>query len=124
MAREILPLTLADVPELSRFLTAGFHTPSGADYAAPDVLCWKYLEPMNTQGKDAGAILPRGVISLAAKQDRSSGISGYAGPRFRGRRCRKPWRSASDDPYHRLAGFIRTPGGRHQFDAKGSRRGA
>ena len=58
MAREILPLTLADVPELSRFLTAGFHTPSGSDYAAPDVLCWKYLEPEQA-GEDAGAILPR-----------------------------------------------------------------
>ena len=44
MAREILPLTSDDIPELSRFLTAGFHTPPEADYAAPEVLRWKYLE--------------------------------------------------------------------------------
>jgi len=44
MARDIQPLTLDDIPELSRFLTAGFHTPPEADYAAPEVLRWKYLE--------------------------------------------------------------------------------
>ncbi len=38
-----LPRT--DIPELSRFLTAGFHTPPEADYAAPEVLRWKYLDP-------------------------------------------------------------------------------
>ena len=46
MAREILPLTSDDIPELSRFLTTGFHTPPEADYAAPEVLRWKYLDPM------------------------------------------------------------------------------
>ena len=45
MAREIRPLTADDIPELSRFLTTGFHTSPEADYAAPDVLRWKYLEP-------------------------------------------------------------------------------
>ena len=46
MARDIQPLTLGDLPELSRFLTAGFHTQPEADFAAPEVLRWKYLEPM------------------------------------------------------------------------------
>jgi hypothetical protein len=45
MARYLSPLTLDDLPELSRFLTAGFHMPVDADFAAIDVLRWKYLEP-------------------------------------------------------------------------------
>jgi hypothetical protein len=44
MHRDIRPLTLDDLAELSRFLTAGFHTPPEADFAAPEVLRWKYLE--------------------------------------------------------------------------------
>jgi hypothetical protein len=43
MARDIQPLTSKDIPELSRFLTTGFNAPPDADYAAPDVLRWKYL---------------------------------------------------------------------------------
>jgi hypothetical protein len=48
MARDIHPLTPDDLPELSRFLTAGFHAPADADFAAPEVLHWKYLEPLET----------------------------------------------------------------------------
>src|ERR1017187_2249943 len=48
MARDIRPLTPDDLPELSRFLTAGFAAPPGADFAAPEVLRWKYLESMGT----------------------------------------------------------------------------
>jgi hypothetical protein len=44
MACAIQPLAAEDIPELSQFLTAGFHTPADAEYAAPDVLCWKYLQ--------------------------------------------------------------------------------
>ena len=44
MTRDIQPLTLADLPELSRFLVAGFHAQPEADFAAPDVLRWKYLD--------------------------------------------------------------------------------
>jgi hypothetical protein len=53
MARDIYPLTLDDIPELSRFLTTGFHTPPEADYAAPDVLRWKYLEPQGPMSDSA-----------------------------------------------------------------------
>lgn len=35
MTRDIRPLTPADLPELSRFLTAGFHAQADADFAAP-----------------------------------------------------------------------------------------
>ena len=45
MARDIQPLTQADLPELSRFLAAGFQAPPEADFVAPEVLRWKYLEP-------------------------------------------------------------------------------
>jgi hypothetical protein len=45
MTRDIQPLTLKDLPELSRFLVTGFHAPPLADFAAPEVLRWKYLEP-------------------------------------------------------------------------------
>ncbi|MEO6810069.1 MAG: acetyltransferase [Isosphaeraceae bacterium] len=43
--RQIVPLRLEDVPELGRFLAEGFHAPPDAEFAAPDVLRWKYLEP-------------------------------------------------------------------------------
>jgi hypothetical protein len=46
MSRNIRPLTLDDLPELSRFLAAGFHAPPEADFATPRVLQWKYLEPL------------------------------------------------------------------------------
>jgi hypothetical protein len=46
MTRDIRPLAPDDLPELSRFLTAGFHTPADADFAAPDVLRWKYLDAL------------------------------------------------------------------------------
>jgi hypothetical protein len=48
MARDIRPLTPDDLPELSRFLAEGFGAPPAADFAAPEVLRWKYLEPMIT----------------------------------------------------------------------------
>ena len=54
MACDIRPLTLGDLPELSRFLTAGFHAQPDADFAAPDVLQWKYLEPTSAKTIAAG----------------------------------------------------------------------
>jgi hypothetical protein len=44
MACDIGTLTLDDLPELSRFLSAGFRVPSDAAFVTPDVLRWKYLE--------------------------------------------------------------------------------
>jgi hypothetical protein len=44
MAYNLTPLTPDDLPELSWFLTTGFHAPMDADFAAIDVLRWKYLE--------------------------------------------------------------------------------
>jgi hypothetical protein len=52
MTRDIRPLTPDDLPELSRFLTAGFQAEPEADFAAPEVLRWKYLEPL---GATSGA---------------------------------------------------------------------
>ena len=74
MARDIQPLTLNDIPELSRFLTAGFKTPTEADYAAPDVLRWKYLEQ---SGRELGgpASAPRSYIA----RDETGAIIGHLG---------------------------------------------
>lgn len=44
MTREIRPTAPEDIPDLGRFLAAGFHAPPDADFAAPDVLRWKYLD--------------------------------------------------------------------------------
>ncbi len=42
---EIRPTRPDELPELSRFLTEGFHAPPEAEFAAPDVLRWKYFDP-------------------------------------------------------------------------------
>lgn len=55
MAHDIRPLTPNDLPELSRFLAAGFHARPEADFAAPEVLRWKYLEPMGPVALGLGA---------------------------------------------------------------------
>jgi hypothetical protein len=96
MARDIQPLTPDDLPALSRFLAAGFHAPPGADFAAPEVLRWKYLESMRTmpdcpragdfqsepgsspEGSaaiDLGSDLPRSYIA----RDRDGRIVGHLG---------------------------------------------
>lgn len=78
MAREINPLTANDIPELSRFLTTGFHTSPDADYAAPDVLRWKYLEPdepRNEKGIDSGPIVACSYLA----RDETGAIIGHLG---------------------------------------------
>ena len=68
MARDIQPLTSDDIPDLSQFLTAGFHSPPEADYAAPEVLHWKYLEGIRLTG-------PRSYIA----RDETGKIIGHLG---------------------------------------------
>jgi hypothetical protein len=78
MAHEILPLTSNDIPELSRFLTAGFHSPPDADYAAPEVLRWKYLDPHlagNGARGDAGQLAACSYIA----RDEKGQIVGHLG---------------------------------------------
>src|SRR3954452_24522074 len=53
MTREIRALEPDDVEDLSRFLTDGFRTAPDADFAAPEVLRWKYLDPVG-EGDRAG----------------------------------------------------------------------
>jgi hypothetical protein len=80
MSRAIHPLTPDDVPELSRFLSAGFHAPAEADFAAPEVLRWKYLEPLE-RGTDTSlavgpaADAPRSYIA----RDEAGRIIGHIG---------------------------------------------
>src|SRR5262245_43411975 len=57
MTFEIRPPSVDDLEELSRFLTEGFHAPEDAEFAAPDVLWWKYLEPIG------GDETPRSLIA-------------------------------------------------------------
>jgi hypothetical protein len=68
MARDIQPLCSHDLPELSRFLTAGFKSLPEADYAAPEVLRWKYLE--NTDHSEPLSYIAR---------DESGAIIGHLG---------------------------------------------
>jgi len=58
MTREICPLALQDLSDLGRFLIAGFHAAPDADFAALEVLRWKYLEP---HGEDDEA--PRSYLA-------------------------------------------------------------
>jgi hypothetical protein len=66
MSRDIRPLDMDDLPTLSRFLTAGFRTPPEADFAAPDVLRWKYLEPLEptAQRRNPRSVAPRSYVAL------------------------------------------------------------
>jgi hypothetical protein len=77
MSRPICPLSPDDLPELSRFLTAGFHAPAEADFAAPDVLRWKYLEPIEptSDSENSPAALPRSFVA----RDESGRIIGHIG---------------------------------------------
>ncbi len=78
MAREISCLTEKDIPDLSRFLTAGFQTPAQADYAAPEVLRWKYLEPLqvgNATGDDGSLTMPRSYLA----RDENGRVIGHLG---------------------------------------------
>jgi len=67
MSRDVHPLTQDDLPELSQFLAAGFHTPPEADYAAPKVLHWKYLDQpeLSAHGKAPEPSAPRSYVARA-----------------------------------------------------------
>jgi hypothetical protein len=76
MARDIRPLSPNDLPELSEFLVKGFHARPGADFAAPDVLRWKYLDQVGPHSCDALAgaaqTSPDGQKEPQIAQDSSS----------------------------------------------------
>jgi hypothetical protein len=71
MTREIRALEPDDLDDLSRFLTEGFHTAPDADFAAPEVLRWKYLEP-GDEGEDRG---PRSYLA----RDEAGKLIGHVG---------------------------------------------
>jgi hypothetical protein len=71
MTREIRALGPDDLEDLSRFLTEGFHTAPDADFAAPEVLKWKYLEPGGGDD-DPG---PRSYLA----RDEAGNIIGHVG---------------------------------------------
>jgi hypothetical protein len=77
MTRDIRPLSEDDLPELSRFLTSGFHAPAEAEFAAPDVLRWKYLEPAHddSPAERGAAAAPRSFVA----RDKAARIIGHLG---------------------------------------------
>ncbi|WP_020467120.1 GNAT family N-acetyltransferase [Singulisphaera acidiphila] len=77
MIPEIRPLRPDDLQELSRFLIEGFHAPSDAAFAAPDVLGWKSLEPIHD-----GDEIPRSFI--ASEEGRIVGHVGLCPTAFEG----------------------------------------
>jgi hypothetical protein len=79
MTREIRPLTADDLPELNQFLTSGFRVAPDADFAAPEVLRWKYLDegPSAAAGQ-AGATGGDAPLSLVAR-DETGRIIGHLG---------------------------------------------
>lgn len=75
-------MTPVDLPELSRFLTEGFHTPADAAFARPAVLSWKFFEP---RGCDAGDVT-RSFVACDTGTGRIVGHLGLCPGRFRGLR--------------------------------------
>jgi hypothetical protein len=68
MTREIRPSNLDDIAELSRFLTNGFRTAAEADFAAPEVLRWKYFEAVGTT-----TTVSRGLVDNRDSRDHGDG---------------------------------------------------
>jgi hypothetical protein len=77
MSRSIRPLIPDDLPQLSRFLAAGFHTPPEADFASPEILRWKYLDPpeLITHAGNLEAGAPRSYLAF----DDAGQIIGHIG---------------------------------------------
>jgi hypothetical protein len=71
MSFTILPLGPIDLADLSCFLTSGFQAGSLAEFAARDVLKWKYLDPLPS-GDD-------GPRSWIARDDETGTIVGHVG---------------------------------------------
>lgn len=79
MLPEIRALQADDLADLSRFLIDGFHAPSDADFAALDVLRWKYLDPI---GGDLDA--PRSFVATEPEGGRIVGHVGVCPTVFEG----------------------------------------
>jgi hypothetical protein len=77
MTRDIRPLSEDDLQELSRFLTSGFHAPAEAEFAAPDVLRWKYLGPAHDDlpADESAPAVPRSFVA----RDEAGRIVGHLG---------------------------------------------
>ncbi len=89
-----------DLPALGRFLAQGFHAPPDAEFAAPDVLGWKYLEPIG--GPGPGATGPRSFVA----RDAAGAIVGHVGLAW------TRWRlagAAADVPLMHLLDWLVTP---------------
>ena len=72
MSHSIRPLRADDLDALSRFLTSGLGAEPRADFAAPEVLRWKYLDPAAADSQ------PRSWVAV----DESGAIVGHVGIRL------------------------------------------
>lgn len=81
MNHDIQPLHRDDLPELSRFLKAGFHAPGDAPFAAEDVLLWKYFDPREA---DANEEVPRSFVARHPETRQIVGHLGVSTTRFHG----------------------------------------
>ena len=112
MTREIRPLAIDDLSDLGRFLVAGFHAPADSEFAAPDVLRWKYLNAQESASQ----------LHSARRTRSDHRPRGYlSDDLYRGRDSRPLRPHAAHD---RLAGLTQAPFGRRQPDAQGPRAGA
>ena len=80
MPYDVRPTTETDLPELSRFLAAGFGAAEGAAFASVEVLRWKFFDPV---GVDGGAA-PRSYLACDGESGRIVGHVGVCPGRFRG----------------------------------------
>jgi hypothetical protein len=79
MACSLTPLAPDDLPELSRFLATGFHAPADADFAAIDVLRWKYLETHDSTNDEVTCRLGSGAPNSYVARDEAGQIIGHLG---------------------------------------------
>jgi hypothetical protein len=78
MARDIRPLGPDDLPELSQFLATGFQSRLDADFSAPAVLRWKYLEPLGSRCRAGGENATRPTEQIPQDQPIDSGMRHHA----------------------------------------------
>ncbi len=79
MACSLTSLAPDDLPELSRFLTVGFHAPADADFAAIDVLRWKYLETYDSTNDEVNSRDGSGAPNSYVARDEAGQIIGHLG---------------------------------------------
>lgn len=67
LGTKITPLQLADIPELSAFLTGGFAVPASSSFFSPEVLAWKYFDGPNEPSQEpVSSLIARSAGKIVA----------------------------------------------------------